>query len=155
MSGFDHLERITRLIASAQPSSGVLVEPPVGDNAWFEAVNFVRGVHCGVNQWRDMRDYRCVGRTVTGFVYFVVIGLPYITHVKIGYTAHDPEKRLRSLQTGCPYPMRLLGYVFGDVRLEQDLHRRMEGNRAIGEWFEYDESVADLIIAELKRIPGQ
>lgn len=154
MSGADHTERMTRLIASAQPASGIMVDPPVGDTAWFEAVNFVRGVGCGVNRWRDLRDYTAYSRRVTGFVYFVVIGLPYITHVKIGFTAHDPEKRVRSLQTGCPLPMRILGYVFGDVNLERDLHRYLEGNRTVGEWFEYDELVAGTILAELKRVPG-
>jgi len=56
--------------------------------------------------------------------------------VKIGYTSGPAEKRLRGLQTGNPYKLRILKVFDGDERHESELHRRFAGHRIRGEWFD-------------------
>lgn len=56
--------------------------------------------------------------------------------VKIGYTASDePEGRLRSLQTGNPSELTVLGTMPGTAADERELHRRFANFRLVGEWF--------------------
>jgi hypothetical protein len=116
---------------------------------WTEhrfADNFVRGVQVGANSWADIKIYEAgVYGTATGFVYFVGIGDPYITHVKIGFTRKNPFARMASLQTGCPFKMKMLGYVFGNEAMEAELHDVASDFRAEGEWFEYSEYVSRLV----------
>lgn len=56
--------------------------------------------------------------------------------VKVGLSK-DVKVRLRKLQTGNPYELRLMGWIeTGDHRsLEYDLHKRYAGQRLHGEWF--------------------
>lgn len=54
--------------------------------------------------------------------------------IKIGYSA-DPHKRLQSLSTASPYPLRLLKVIDGGWMLEQTLHRRFAEHQLEGEWF--------------------
>jgi hypothetical protein len=54
--------------------------------------------------------------------------------IKIGYSA-DPQRRLQSLSTASPYPLRLLGVLDGDMTLEQTLHHRFADHQLEGEWF--------------------
>lgn len=54
--------------------------------------------------------------------------------IKIGYSIR-PEKRLRSLQTGMPFKLTLLGYVPGGPTLEKMLHAHFAKHRVAGEWF--------------------
>lgn len=66
-------------------------------------------------------------------VYFVVAG----DFVKIGKATGTPHKRLNTLQTGCPYQMRLAGYLAGGLEVESYFHRLFAKYRARdgGEWF--------------------
>jgi hypothetical protein len=64
------------------------------------------------------------------FVYFVECD----ERIKIG-VARDPERRLRSLQTGNPSQLRILAVVAGDADLEQAIHAKFESTRIGGEWF--------------------
>lgn len=58
--------------------------------------------------------------------------------VKIG-RSDDPDRRLRQLQTGCPYTLRTILVVDGGGRHERRVHHAMERHRtrhtAGGEWF--------------------
>jgi hypothetical protein len=66
--------------------------------------------------------------------------------VKIGYTSEaKPENRLRDLQTGCPFPLRVLAYCKGNHADEQILHRALADERATGEWFRWSDRVAGLL----------
>ena len=67
----------------------------------------------------------------TGTVYFIQGG----KFVKIGYTEQPVATRLAAIQTGCPYPLRVLATVPGDTYLERDLHRMFSSWRTHGEWF--------------------
>lgn len=61
--------------------------------------------------------------------YFVIGG----GLVKIGRST-DVDARLRTLQTGSPEPLKLLGSIAGDSEL--NLHRKFDHLRVGGEWFE-------------------
>lgn len=78
-----------------------------------------------------------------GYVYFV---LDESNHaVKIGYSAHSPEKRLASLQTGHPSVLRLIGHVRGERQHEQDLHSQFKALHLRGEWFRHEGALATFI----------
>ncbi len=54
---------------------------------------------------------------------------------KIGF-AKDPNVRLRELQTGCPYPLKIVAASNGDRDRERKLHARFSDYRQCGEWFD-------------------
>lgn len=55
--------------------------------------------------------------------------------IKIGYTAGDPEKRLRALQNASAVDLRLLATIEGDQKREVDLHIEFNEHNIRGEWF--------------------
>lgn len=66
--------------------------------------------------------------------------------IKLGIS-NSPEKRLRALQTACPYPLALAAAFIcpsdgmaADV--ERQFHRRHGDRRTSGEWFEIDPAYA-------------
>ena len=63
-------------------------------------------------------------------VYFIQVG----EHVKIG-TSTRTEARLSAGQTMNALPLKLIGTVRGDRRLEKALHKRFDHLRVRGEWF--------------------
>lgn len=126
----------------------LLVDDADDQTEGWRALNFVRGVAIGVNSYSDIYVETIYGPS-TGLVYFVGIGAPYITHVKIGYTRKNPYGRMRDLQTGCPFKMHMLGILFGTIDREQELHDVLKEYRKEGEWFEYSEYVQQIIKREL------
>ncbi len=56
--------------------------------------------------------------------------------IKIGFTAGEPTQRIAGLQTGCPWPIFLIGSLPGSTQNEGDLHRRFAHLRIEGEWFQ-------------------
>lgn len=80
----------------------------------------------------------------TRFVYFIEaegLGL-----VKIG-VADDPKKRLRTLQVGCPVPLKLRGVFATDDahRLEGGFHLRFTEIRVQGEWFKITDELREIM----------
>lgn len=64
---------------------------------------------------------------------------------KIGIS-DTPEKRLKSIQTGCPYKVNILSYYPDlDYKTEKDLHRRFRESRLRGEWFRINDEIRKLI----------
>lgn len=55
--------------------------------------------------------------------------------IKIGFTGRAILPRVGSFQTGNSQPLRLLGVILGDRKLEQSLHRRFLRQHIRGEWF--------------------
>lgn len=89
-----------------------------------------------------------------GYVYVMSDG----TAVKIGVSKHRPDKqRLRQLQTGNARPIKVITsrYVEGYEDVEREAHRRLEGRRVLGEWFDVTPTqaiaVLDAVIAERRR----
>lgn len=56
------------------------------------------------------------------------------SRIKIG-VSNNVGQRLKSLQTGCPEPIVLIGVISGDVALEREWHTRFSNIRQKGEWF--------------------
>lgn len=69
-----------------------------------------------------------------GYVYFAQAGKD--GPVKIG-SAANPEERIKTLQTGCPQPINLLGFIPSYLYREdeRDLHTLFQEHRFNGEWF--------------------
>lgn len=91
------------------------------------------------------------------FVYVIRAGLD--RPIKVG-RACDVFARIDTLQTGNPYPLRLLYVMPGDHELERMLHQRLRGHRTCGEWFAGDEldvflpEIADLSERMVKAYDG-
>lgn len=71
----------------------------------------------------------------TGLVYFLQVNDD--GPIKIGWTG-DTEKfasRRSALQTGCPWPLQLVGTAPGTHDLERALHKRYKPLHMQGEWF--------------------
>ena len=66
-------------------------------------------------------------------VYFILCNNEF---VKIGYSA-NVEQRLKQLQTGNPYPLKLLLVLKGLKDTEKGIHEEFSGSRVNGEWFRY------------------
>ncbi len=71
------------------------------------------------------------------FVYFIRSGRK--GSIKIGY-AIDPDKRLKELQTGNPYPLTIVATIECDSmmaaqHMESSLHYRFRKQNVRGEWF--------------------
>lgn len=64
--------------------------------------------------------------------------------VKIG-KAKNISARIKTLQTGIPYPLQLLGVMAGRTGLEGALHRKFHTSRLNGEWFERDSNLLEFI----------
>ena len=134
---------------------GVQAVTRLGPNAFSAyggALNFVEGVRLGASQWGDLPDFiSTIYGPVKGFVYFIGIGEQYVTHVKVGFTAGDPERRLAGLQTGCPFKMRLLGFIMGCPIMERELHSVFAEWRCEGEWFVFSDYIANVIEGQINR----
>jgi hypothetical protein len=76
------------------------------------------------------------------YVYFV--GCADVELVKIG-RAKDVQKRLVTLQIGCPLELRLLAAFGGGISSERILHQRFAEDRARGEWFRRSRLLDELI----------
>jgi hypothetical protein len=64
--------------------------------------------------------------------------------VKVGISKNHPLKRLKQLQTGSPYPLRLYGYrkAVNYAEVEAEAHRRLAGVSSHLEWFQTTPEVA-------------
>lgn len=114
-----------------------------------QAEYFVAAAIHGYEKW-GKHDGETIYGPVDGFVYFITIGAPYVTHVKIGYTAKNPFARMKDLQTGCPFKMQMLGFLVGNMGHEKELHAVLKEYRLEGEWFEYSDYVASIIRSQLE-----
>lgn len=56
---------------------------------------------------------------------------------KVGYTNKDVNFRMKALQTGCPYKLKLIHSVNGSVHHEKKIHEFWDHLRTNGEWFEF------------------
>lgn len=69
--------------------------------------------------------------------------------IKIGQTDNGVDDRLKQLQTGCPYELRLLWVYDGHVFSEKEIHERFSHERIRGEWFRPSRKILDFIDEEL------
>ena len=57
---------------------------------------------------------------------------------KIGTTSSTVERRLKELQTGCPFKLRPVKSVVGGLSQESKIHDKFKEYRKQGEWFEFN-----------------
>lgn len=76
-----------------------------------------------------------------------------IRFIKVGIS-QDPEKRLKQLQTGCPFPLAIIKlFKHDDARyLEQELHKDLERYNTSGEWFMIPQSGLTSTIKHLSKL---
>lgn len=55
-------------------------------------------------------------------------------HIKIGYS-RNPQARRLELETGCPYPLKVIAFYPAPQQLEFYLHHLFRADRETGEWF--------------------
>lgn len=70
--------------------------------------------------------------------------------VKIGYSVH-PGWRVAELQTGCPYPIRLIQAIPGTKKHEERMHRYFSEHKVHGEWYVPVPALAEVI--EIGKFP--
>ena len=71
--------------------------------------------------------------------------------IKIG-RSKDPNKRLKSLQTGSGDKLKLIAVFEGQGHREFELHDRLASYRKQGEWFDY-ECVGSIPLPFYEKIP--
>ena len=77
-------------------------------------------------------------------VYFILD--TYSNSVKIGYTTiKGLSKRLETLQIGTPYELKLLGALWGNQKIEKQIHEQFSSFHIRGEWFHYTKELEDFI----------
>jgi hypothetical protein len=64
--------------------------------------------------------------------------------IKIGYSAW-PGHRAALLQTGCPYPLRIVQTIPGTRRTEQRTHRYFAKHKVQGEWYSPAPEILEVI----------
>jgi len=59
---------------------------------------------------------------------------------KIGFTSESVYDRIRNIQTGCPYEIRLIDTYKSEYsrKIERTLHNMFSHKQTFGEWFELD-----------------
>ncbi len=79
-----------------------------------------------------------------GFIYFIQCH----EFIKVGFT-DKVAIRLSSLQTGCPYELKLIHSIASkDMEVEESLiHKRWQCYEIRGEWFRLPESMLTVIVA--------
>ncbi len=82
------------------------------------------------------------------FIYFIQVDGD--GPIKIGITRHDPRKRMVKIQSDCPWPVRLLGTIKGDVEQEATIHRQLGQFKIQGEWFHPVEQVVAAVQSAIK-----
>lgn len=80
----------------------------------------------------------------TGEIYFIQCG----QMIKIGYTSAGARERLKSLQTGSPYPLKLLLTISGTYGDEQSHHGRFSKYHSHLEWFKFSKEIKSFIQAQ-------
>ena len=92
-----------------------------------------------LSEWPVLSE-RKSRRGLNGHVYFIQAG----EFIKIGYAA-DPNKRLLSIKTGSPLPVKIIHFFPGTMKDERSLHSRFSHLRAEGEWFRVEPDLVSFI----------
>ena len=74
-------------------------------------------------------------------------------NIKIGYTKGKIEKRLQQLQTSCADNLYILGWIYGNIKMEKQLHVKFNSSktRSNGEWFYPTEDLLEYINSNNQR----
>ena len=97
------------------------------------------------NALEDYNKYveiKTAKRSDINFIY--VIGNKEHNICKIGFT-NNVFKRIRSIQTGCPFPLEIFCVIHGSMETEKKLHEKYKDLRLNGEWFKYQNPLKNSI----------
>jgi hypothetical protein len=106
---------------------------------WLRLEGFEMSRHAFL---RHRRAIRC--KAIRGDIVYILQAGSFL---KIGFTTKTVDARIGELQTGCPYPIRVLAVIRGSQKLESELHRRFAAHRAEGEWFNAHPEILDYVSA--------
>ena len=67
------------------------------------------------------------------YIYFIQAGEG--GPIKVGFTSMKPERRISHIQTGCPWPIKVIGLIEGDAADEKRIHKQLAPYKTKGEWF--------------------
>jgi len=70
------------------------------------------------------------------------------TLFKVGFTSGNVFKRMKSIQTGCPYKLSVYATVNGNQSTEREIHQRFNDYKLNGEWFRLPKSSLDILLSE-------
>jgi hypothetical protein len=92
------------------------------------------------------------------YVYIMTSGIVTFPRTKVGI-AKDPEFRRQTLQIGSPYPVKIcqawwVSTRSNAMRIEREVHRRLDPKHAHGEWFKCVEGTAMKVLHEVLREHG-
>lgn len=86
----------------------------------------------------------------SGWVY--LIRDTQVDKYKIGWTGEGVENRLRTLQTGNPHRLELIGsFPATSKRAESAIHEHFSGKRGLGEWFDLSSQDVENILSSVWR----
>ena len=71
--------------------------------------------------------------------------------IKVGYTEDNAEYRLKSLQTGNPDELTLLGEIYGSKDDERKIHKKFEKHKLRGEWFNPENDLLSFISNKIEK----
>ena len=86
-----------------------------------------------------------------------IIGLSGVESIyKIGISV-NPHRRLKQLQTGCPFLLKLMWTmgVPNAQEMEKRLHMCLKASHVSGEWYKIDGDVVGLVTSLLPQLVGQ
>lgn len=151
------------LAADAESREGRGIQDFVGYNAFevheansakgkysaIEAINLLSEAECKFYDGKSMRyshdERRAIHRALVASTWTYFIVAPDVGMVKIG-KAKNLKKRLATLRTGCPVPIEVRAAVRFTEGLEGWLHDALKDKRRDGEWFVYDEEMAEVVM---------
>jgi hypothetical protein len=64
--------------------------------------------------------------------------------LKIG-TTETPARRMRDIQTNCPFDLSLVSLRPGTIKEEREIHRKLREYKTRGEWFEDTKEVREFL----------
>lgn len=75
-------------------------------------------------------------------------------YLKIGYSKSSIENRLKQLQTGCPYLLKLVAQMKGSPAKEKYFHGNLKAHHIRGEWFHDNSEVRLFLGLRLNEMVG-
>jgi hypothetical protein len=113
-------------------------------NHYNDIIKKLQALSNQLNQTRESHNEEVKksnpGNNLKSYIYFLHAG----NYIKIGYS-QDIHKRIKQLQTGSPFKLRLVLAIEGGVKLEKQLHKKFNKYRHQNEWFYYNLDIANFI----------
>jgi len=90
----------------------------------------------------DLAEHDRTHAWALGCIYIIRAEVKIGRLLKIGWSADEPSKRIKSLQIGSPVPLEFVGCIGGSVGMERRAHANLAEWRSHGEWFHESQEIA-------------